>query len=93
MEMQLAARKVALENAFLKDLLRERGFDEEALVSGIQQFWQHRREHSALDAEASLPSLSCQAPSSHLLQVRGLGFSRRTEKLIDLGDFLLPATS
>ena len=72
--MQLAARKVALENAFLKDLLRERGFDEEALVSGIQHFWQQRPEHAVMNAEASLPSLSCQAPGSHLIQVRRLGF-------------------
>ena len=89
-EMQLAARKVALENAFLKDLLRERGLDEEALVSGIQQFWQQRPEHSA---EASLPSFSCQAPSSRFLQVRGLGYQGGQEKTIDLGIYLLRATS
>ena len=43
-EMQLAARRVAAENEFLRDLLRPQGIDAEAFSTQIQQYWQSRSE-------------------------------------------------
>lgn len=68
-EMQLAARRVAAENEFLRDLLRQRGLGEETLSTQIQQFWQSRSERSVLDTEASLACSPRPTLTGHLHQV------------------------
>lgn len=69
-EMQLAARRVAVENEFLRDLLRQRGLDEDALGTEIQQFWQSRSAgRPTVDTEVLLASKPCSTPTDHLPQV------------------------
>lgn len=69
-EMQLAARRVAVENEFLRDLLRQRGLDEDALGTEIQQFWQSRSAgRPTVDTEVLLASKPCSTPADHLHQV------------------------
>lgn len=60
-EMQLAARRVALENEFLRDLLHKRGLDENSLRSQVEHFWQTRSQSPTRDCEKTTTSLSCQA--------------------------------
>ncbi len=84
--MQLAARRVALENGFLRDLLRERGLDAEALRSWTQQFWQNRSERPTLDVEASVLTASCLARTGLLTEVCELASARWTARVSSFDD-------
>lgn len=68
-DIQQATGRVKRENDFLKALLQERGLEDEALKSRIQQFRQARPDHPTRKVEAP-PSPSCgQARSGPLSQV------------------------